>query len=951
MGRSLSPHGAGHPHHAVVRARLRPPASRALPRERLDRVLAGVWHHRATLVTGPAGSGKSTLLAQFAASCDAPVAWYRAEGADAPVDVLAHLACAFAHALDAEAADWTTVEDAASALEAWPGERGLLVVDDLHTLAGTEADGVLERIVDYSPPWLHVVAASRRVPLWNLPRMRVSGQLLEVGPDDLRFRTWEVERLFWDFYGDRLPPEDVAQLARDTDGWAAALQLLHLAIRDKPQAAQRRTVAALTNRPRLVREYLTRNVLDELPDELRDFLLATSVLGRLSGPLCDRLLDRDDSIWMLEEAEARQLFITRLDEVDTFRYHDILRVTLESLLVERLGEARTRARFARAGTILEEEKLLPDALRAFCRAERWDAVGRLLEQAGGALVDDPGSWLDALPAWLVEGDPWVLLATARRYLTSGRWRAALDSYRGAEAGFGRAAGADICRREAAALAPWVETDAVPPTDWTGVLHRALHTGWSSTAAAPVPDDAEPARQFAAGLTAILRGDVRTGMQALDALLEGDPPPLLAAAARLCHLVAPGVLPGSRPLPQPVPPADADLQMLSPWLWRVTRAAGALTGSAAGIAAAAEATARFERDGDLVGAALARYLQAQGTLVVGGADAAEEMASVADTFARLHIRTLEAWARVGHAIALHRLDDPDAGAATRRAERLLHDVGLGADAIRILLRGTWTARQRRPPGTGAAARSRVPIRVRCLGRFAVTVGDRELDLSELRPRARSTLRFLAARAGRPVHVETILAALWPEAGPASAKRNLQVAVSSARKLLEHACPPADEDHLRRDGESYALVLPPGSEVDVATFERRLTDARRLRAAGDSDAARVAASESIDAYGGDLLPEEGPADWVVDRRRHLQIEAALAAELLAELDLARRDHAAAVAACERGLAAYRYHDALWRTLIESRERSGDWAGATTSRRAYEEVLVDLGIGGRAHAGRVR
>jgi DNA-binding SARP family transcriptional activator len=947
MARTHLPRGATRPNPGVVRARLRPPEVRALPRERLARVLAGVWDHRTTLVTGPAGSGKSTLLAQFVASCDVPVAWYRAEAADSIADLLAHLGCAFSDALEVATTDWTTVEDAAAALEVWPGDRGLLVVDDLHTLAGTAADAALERVVDYAPPWLHVVAASRRVPRWNLPRMRVSDQLFEVGPDDLRFRTWEVERLFWDFYGERLPPEDVAQLARDTDGWAAALQLLHLAIRDKPQAAQRRTVAALTNRPRLVREYLTRNVLDELPDRLHDFLLATAVLGRLSGPLCDRLLDRDDSIGVLEDLVARQLFITRLDAVDTFRYHDILRLTLESLLVERLGEARTRARFARAGSVLEEEKLLPDALRAYCRAERWDAVGRLLEQAGAALVDDPGSWLDVLPAGLVDGDPWVLLATARRYLTSGRCVVALETYRRAEGAFGRAAGAEICRREAAALAPWVQPDAVPPPDWTGVLHRAVHTG-PGPAGPTTPDTVDPLLRLASGITALLRGDVQTATETMEALLDDDPPPLVAAATRICLLAAPGFLPGSPAVPGPMAVADADLQVLSPWLWRMARAVGALTGSSAGIADAAEAATRFERIGDPLGAALARYVGALGSLAAGRADAADEMVRAADSFTRLRSRTLEAWARVGHAVALHRLDDPEVATIARQAARAVNDAGLGPAAHRLLQQAT-RPRHRSSP-TDAPPRRPVspPITVRLLGGFTIAIGDRPVDLTVLRPRARSTLRFLALHGGRPVHVETVLDALWPGADPASAKRNLQVAVSSIRKLLDPVGDAGPDHHLQRDGDAYGLVLPAGSKSDIATFERHLAEARRLHLAGDHEPARAAAAAALDAYGGELLPEEGPAEWVVGPRRRLEIEAALAAELLAELDVARHDHAAAVAACERGLAAHRYHDPLWRLLVESRERTGDWAGAETSRREYDEVLAELGVAGRASGG---
>ena len=118
---------------------------------------------------------------------------------------------------------WQRVEDAAAALEERPEGTALLVVDDLHALEGTAAEAAFARIVDYAPPWLAILAASRVAPAFNLSRLRVSGELLEIDADDLRFRAWEVERLFRDLYGEPVAPGDLAVLARRTEGWAAGL--------------------------------------------------------------------------------------------------------------------------------------------------------------------------------------------------------------------------------------------------------------------------------------------------------------------------------------------------------------------------------------------------------------------------------------------------------------------------------------------------------------------------------------------------------------------------------------------------------------------------------------------------------------------------------------------------------------------------------------------------------
>jgi ATP/maltotriose-dependent transcriptional regulator MalT len=306
---------------AVVGAKIRPPTVIALVRERVNRTLDLVWSHRLGLVVGPAGSGKTTALAQFAAAADALVAWYRAEATETnPAALLAHLEAALVSALGV-VGNWATLEHAVAALERFGGGRALLVVDDLHELASSDAERLLEKLVGYAPPWLHVLAGSRTQPSFNTSRLRVSGELLEVGADDLRFRSWEVEQLFRGFYREPLPPEDLASLTRRTEGWAAGLQLFHLATIGQPAEERRRAVAALGPRSRLVRDYLARNVLHGLRPELRDFLVDTCVLGRLTGPLCDRLLEREGSQRLLEELGELQVFTVELDDEGTYRYH------------------------------------------------------------------------------------------------------------------------------------------------------------------------------------------------------------------------------------------------------------------------------------------------------------------------------------------------------------------------------------------------------------------------------------------------------------------------------------------------------------------------------------------------------------------------------------------------------------------------------------------------------
>src|SRR5439155_10433191 len=141
--------------------------------------------------------------------------------------------------------------------------------------------------------------------------------------------------------------------------------------------------------------------LDQLPASLRRFLIETSVLGRLSGPLCDRLLGRTDSREMLEDLEHRRLFTHRLAEDGSYRYHEVLRSHLIAALLEEAGLPGLRERFCAAGALLAESGALPEAVEAYCRGEDWERVSRLLGRNGREVADDPSGWLDALPAAIV----------------------------------------------------------------------------------------------------------------------------------------------------------------------------------------------------------------------------------------------------------------------------------------------------------------------------------------------------------------------------------------------------------------------------------------------------------------------------------------------------------------------------------------------------------------------
>ena len=953
----------------VVSAKVHIPHLQSLARERIDALLANIWKHRLGLVIAPAGSGKSTLLARFAASAGVPVAWYRAETWDSKATVLlSHLETAFRAALGELPGGWRSVEDAARSLEAWPGQRALLVIDDLHALEDSPAELLLERLIDYAPPTVTFLVGSRAVPGFNLSRLRVSGALLEIGSEDLRFRSWEVERLFRDFYQEPLPPEELAELARRTEGWAAGLQLFHLATRGKPAQERRRILSAVGSRSRLTREYLTRNVLEQLPVELRRFLVSTCVLGRLSGALCDRFLDRSASQQALEELERRQIFTYATDDRGGYRYHEVLRSHLEQVLLEELGEVQTQASYRRAGMLLEEHGAFAEAVQAFSRGEDWEAVDRVLRNQGGELLEGPGTWIDALPPALLRQDPWLMLGSARRHRAEGRWEAAIEAYNRAERVFGSTEAGLICQGERKALAGWLEPSPMPGADWSGVLRRAV--AHDPLAAKQVANQLpEATGKLATGIATLLAGQMDQARRILEVASESrDATPALATAARLWSGVA-ALLSGDQQGTFDVEEAADSSEALGlGWLARLARAALVLT-QRPGSAQEAESVRRAcEREGDRWGIAIVALLQAWAS-VYAGENPATLLEQANANFHKLGAGVLEAWSRALLSLGLAHAGSPDAREAALQAENLARYSGApGAryfpylalaevqpdraaeyralaetvlDECKLAPFPIFTTAPLENVIEIGAVHQAPSLTVRCFGGFSIAIKGRPVDLTTIKPRARAVLRLLAIHAGNLVHREVLQEAFWPEADSETGARNLHVAVSTLRQVLEPGVIRGGSSFLIRDGDAYRLAVQVDAEVDLLQFSKALTTGRVARLRGENGGAAVAFQEALDLYTGELLPEDGPAEWAIEPRERYRSELLEAAQGLAELRLMRGDAAGAVQACTNGLWVDRFHDPLWRLLIEAREKAGDAGAASRARRDYSRVLAELGL----------
>ncbi len=413
-----------------------------VPRPRLVEALDEGLARRLILVCAPAGSGKTALLADWAPSGNRPVAWLSLDAADNdPVRFWRHTVAALDRARPGigERVGLLLGPPAPASFEGLvtalinelAAQRGggevLLVLDDYHLIDAQPVHASLAFLLEHLPPGLHLVLASRADPPLPLARLRAGAQLAELRTADLRFSAEEAATLLRESAGADLPAAAVAALAARTEGWVAGLQLAALSLTGQADPAG--FVAAFSGSHRYVLDYLGEEVLDRQQEELRTFLLETSLLERLSGGLCDAVTGRTDSQAMLERVERDGLFLVPLDEVrGWWRYHhlfaDLLRARLQQ---QRPGRVASLHRAAAGWS--EDHGLADDAVRHALAAGDPAWAARLVERHADAfLLRSEGAtlqrWLAALPAGLAGSRPRLLLAQARLALLSHRVEAA-----------------------------------------------------------------------------------------------------------------------------------------------------------------------------------------------------------------------------------------------------------------------------------------------------------------------------------------------------------------------------------------------------------------------------------------------------------------------------------------------------------------------------------------------
>jgi LuxR family maltose regulon positive regulatory protein len=414
----------------VIRSQLIPPRQRrgVLRRPRLEARLAEVLDYSLTLVQAGTGYGKSTALASLG-STGAQLSWYTVTAPDRdPLLFLAHLVCAFhprepewcapAMAALEEAGGRVTPEALTPLLNALtrelaggetPDSEAILVLDDYHLVDDVPEIGALvERLVDYAPPRLHVVISTRQMPpLEALTRWRVKGQMLTITRADLAFTAAEIEALYREQYDHPLSEEQAQALAAETEGWAIALQMVWQSLQSGAVPDLDAILGQLPSTLEMLFDYLAQDVLARQPPAIQRFLLVTSVLRQMDGAACDHLLDGEGSAETLRHLHERGLFVISVGD-GAYRYHHLFHDFLQTRLQEEAEEAR--ALHQRAAAYFQANEQPEETVYHLLEARQYDQAAQLLEEMGPGLVrvgrfDSLAAWIACLPDWQRDARP------------------------------------------------------------------------------------------------------------------------------------------------------------------------------------------------------------------------------------------------------------------------------------------------------------------------------------------------------------------------------------------------------------------------------------------------------------------------------------------------------------------------------------------------------------------
>jgi LuxR family transcriptional regulator, maltose regulon positive regulatory protein len=373
---------------------------------------------RLALIAAPAGFGKTTLLSAWVTSRMQPASWLTLdEGDNDPSRFFTYLVAA-AEKIEANTGGGiigALQSPQQPALEEWfPSlvllfdaipRQFVLLLDDYHLISSPKIHKAITFLIEHQPPQMHLVIATRKDPPLPIPLLRSRRQLVELRQTDLRFTGEEAARFLEMETEVALSDEDIASLTTRTEGWVAGLQMAALSLKDKEDAP--RLISNFSGGHEYIMDYFASEVLAKQPEPSTTFLLQSSILDRLCGPLCEAVTGQTSGQHTLEQLQQANLFIVPMDNQRTwYRYHHLFRDLLRKQLQQEASQIIPELH-RRASSWFEENRLIEEAIDHALGAEDYRRSANLIRQSLTESYWKRGEtitvlrWLDALPdQWL-----------------------------------------------------------------------------------------------------------------------------------------------------------------------------------------------------------------------------------------------------------------------------------------------------------------------------------------------------------------------------------------------------------------------------------------------------------------------------------------------------------------------------------------------------------------------
>jgi LuxR family maltose regulon positive regulatory protein len=427
----------------LLSTKLVPPPARSsvVPRQRLLARLDEGLDHKINLISAPAGFGKTTLVSEWIdkrrKQDELPaIAWVTLDECDNdPVRFWRYVltACQTCGERVSQSALSLLNNSPQPAFEALLTQfineaaqlpnKAILVLEDYHTITAKPVHETLAFFLDNLPVTLHLILMTRGDPPLPLARLRAHNELKELRTADLRFTLEETQAFLQLAVPASLPSEIVTRLAERTEGWAAGLHLVALALqRLKEPSDIEQYLASFTGSHRPILEYLVADVFNAQPETVQAFLLQTSFLSRLTGPLCDAVSDREDSALLLEQLEHANLFLMPIDEAGRwYRYHGLFAEAMQHYAQQRLGIHRLHELARKASSWYAEHAMLADAIEASIYAQDYPHTADLVERViAPRLVQNEfhtlRRWMEQIPQEVLYEHPEICLSFASAIL-------------------------------------------------------------------------------------------------------------------------------------------------------------------------------------------------------------------------------------------------------------------------------------------------------------------------------------------------------------------------------------------------------------------------------------------------------------------------------------------------------------------------------------------------------